>query len=82
MRHKAGLSFVDGFVNGAGYALVLLVVGALRELLGEGALLGHHVMPHTYVPSLFLLGAPGAFLTLGLLIWIVKGLSMSRTPSK
>ena len=81
LRHPAWPSLVDGVANGAGYALVLVVVALLREGLGEGALLGWRWAPAGYVPSLFMLSAPGAFLTLGALIWLVKGLGGRRAAS-
>lgn len=38
-------SFLDGVGNGLGYAFVLVVVGAVRELFGSGALFGIQIIP-------------------------------------
>lgn len=38
-------SFLDGIGNGLGYALILVIVGFVRELLGFGTLLGFQVVP-------------------------------------
>ncbi|HCK99841.1 MAG TPA: NADH:ubiquinone reductase (Na(+)-transporting) subunit D, partial [Candidatus Marinimicrobia bacterium] len=38
-------SFLDGIGNGLGYAVVLLIVGFFRELIGSGKLLGFQVLP-------------------------------------
>ena len=38
-------SFLDGVGNGIGYALILIIVGFFRELLGSGTLLGFQVIP-------------------------------------
>ena len=46
MKNGAGISFLDGIGNGLGYGLVLLVVGVIRELFGNGTLLGYSVL-HT-----------------------------------
>lgn len=46
MSHTPWPSFLDGVGNGIGYALVLIVVGALRELFGAGKLLGFQVIPN------------------------------------
>lgn len=81
LRHRPFAAFVDGLANGAGYGLVLVAVALLREGLGEGALLGWRWAPSGYVPSLFMLSAPGAFLVLGALVWIVKGFSNRRTAA-
>ena len=37
-RNSLGPSIVDGFVMGSGFALLLMVIGAFRELLGQGTL--------------------------------------------
>lgn len=77
------LSFVDGFANGLGYALVLAIVGCVREILGSGTLLGAVVLPPSIYPTnlLFVL-APGAFFTMGLLIWIVNALKPRKQEKK
>jgi len=38
-------SFLDGIGNGVGYAMVLVIVGFVRELLGSGCLFGFQVVP-------------------------------------
>ena len=45
MMNKPWPSFLDGIGNGLGYALILVVVGAVRELLGRGTLLGLTIIP-------------------------------------
>ncbi len=41
-------SFLDGIGNGLGYALILVVIGAVRELLGAGSLLGFKLIPDSF----------------------------------
>ena len=76
-RHPMLGSILDGFMMGAGFLMVLLLMGATRELLGQGTLFANlHLL--TGLPDLtlhvadtgFLLMVlpPGAFLTLGCLI--------------
>ena len=70
-------SLLDGLGNGIGYSLVLILVAAIRELLGSGALLGYRLVPefayaHGYANNGLMLLAPGAFIILGLLIWIQR----------
>ena len=38
-------SLLDGIGNGLGYAYILMIVGAIRELLGNGTLLGFRIIP-------------------------------------
>ena len=45
MQNGPWESFLDGIGNGLGYALVLVVVGFIRELFGFGTLIGFHVIP-------------------------------------
>ena len=44
MKHGVFRSFLDGIGNGLGYSVILLSVGALRELFGSGSLLGIEIM--------------------------------------
>ena len=45
MQNGPWASFLDGIGNGLGYAIILIIVGAIRELLGAGSLLGIQVIP-------------------------------------
>ncbi|GAB1537222.1 NADH:ubiquinone reductase (Na(+)-transporting) subunit D [Geovibrio sp. ADMFC3] len=70
-------SLLDGLGNGAGYGLVLIVVGTIRELVGAGKLLGIQVLPLAtdggwYTPNGLFLLAPSAFFLIGLIIWGVQ----------
>ena len=80
IHNSPGRSLVDGLANGLGYAVVLALVGAVRELAGTGRLLGYPVLSaNWYEPNQVLILAPGAFFALGLLVWIVNA---ARTPSR
>lgn len=65
-------SAVDGLVMGLGYTLALVVLAAIRELLGAGTLLGFKVMPDIYEPAIIFILPSGAFLTLGFLIALMN----------
>lgn len=41
-------SFLDGIGNGVGYAIILIIVGFFRELLGSGSLLGCSIIPSSW----------------------------------
>ena len=71
-KNKPLPSIVDGLSMGLGFTFALALLGAVRELLGSGKLLGFQVMPAAYEPiTVFILPA-GAFLTLGFLIALVQ----------
>ncbi len=59
---------IDGFGMGIGFTLALFVLGAVREVLGSGALLGVSLFGAGYVPFLLLILPPGAFIALGCLL--------------
>ncbi|MFZ9888037.1 MAG: NADH:ubiquinone reductase (Na(+)-transporting) subunit D [Myxococcota bacterium] len=72
-------SFWDGIGNGLGYAWVLAVVGAARELFGSGTVLGVRLIPEAaydfgYVNNGLMVLPPAAFILLGLIIWASKTL--------
>ncbi|MGM0595986.1 MAG: NADH:ubiquinone reductase (Na(+)-transporting) subunit D [Myxococcota bacterium] len=76
LRNRVLPSLVDGLGNGLGYAMLLLPISFFRELLGAGSIAGHQVMPADMEPARAVLLAPGAFLLLGILIWILRGIQL------
>jgi len=71
-------SFLDGVASGCGYALVLLTVAFVRELMGFGSFFGVHVMPAGWTNWVIMVMAPGAFFMLGAVIWVVRSLGPSE----
>ncbi|MBW6515462.1 MAG: electron transport complex subunit E [Candidatus Cloacimonetes bacterium] len=67
-RNSLFKSIFDGLGMGIGFTLALVLVAFFRELLGAGQLLGIQILPVSYQPVLLAILAPGAFLTLGLLM--------------
>lgn len=75
-------SFLDGIGNAGGYALALVIVAFFRELLGSGTLLGFQVLGDPikktglyalgYENNGFMLLAPMALITYGIVIWIQR----------
>ena len=64
-------SSLDGLGIGLGFTFALGILGAVRELLGAGTLLGMRVFPEDYGMLVFIL-APGAFIALGLIIAFIN----------
>ena len=60
-------SMADGLGIGIGFTLALGSLGAVRELLGNGTVLGINVFGPSYEPFSFMVEAPGAFIGLGLM---------------
>ena len=84
-------SFLDGIGNAAGYGLILIIVGFFRELLGSGTLLGFPVLGDPikktglyaigYENNGFMLLAPMALITVGIIIWIQRSRNKSLIES-
>jgi len=72
-KNSVGSSAIDGLGMGIGFALALTILGAVRELLGSGALFGIHFIKGDGM-LVFVL-APGAFIALGYIIAIINRLN-------
>ncbi len=75
MGNKPWPSFLDGIGNGVGYAIILIIVGFFRELLGSGTLWGFPVVPqwcydHGYVNNGLMILPPMALIIVACIIWI------------
>ena len=67
-------SFLDGVGNGLGYAVILIIVGFVRELFGSGTLLGFQVIPDAfyelgYVNNGLVILPPMALIIIALIVW-------------
>jgi Na+-transporting NADH:ubiquinone oxidoreductase subunit D len=77
MKNGPVLSFFDGIGNALGYALILVVVGAFREIFGTGKFLGYNILtPITeggwYMTNGLLVLPPSAFFLIGFFIWALR----------
>lgn len=79
-RNTPGLSLVDALGMGAGFTLSLMVLGAVREILGSGALLGLSLFGEGFSPMLVMILPPGAFLTLGVLMAVFNAVKAKNDP--
>jgi len=89
-RNPIGAATLDGFMMGTGFLLVLIIMGGVRELIGQGTLFagldtltGLPDITVTVSDSGFLLMMmpPGAFITLGCLIALKNALSQSASQN-
>ncbi len=75
-------AFLDGLGAGLGYAGVLFIMGAIRELMGFGQLLGYQVVPLSWYATAdnpdgydnfaLMVSPPAAFFILGGMIWVYQ----------
>ena len=83
MMNKPWPSFLDGIGNGLGYALILVIVGGLRELLGRGSLLGFQIIPECFYDFGYanngMMTMPAMALILcGCLIWVCRAFNKEQ----
>ncbi len=67
-RNRVWLSLADATGMSIGFTLVVAMIGAIRELLGSGTLLGAQVLGTSFEPWANMVRPPGGFLTLGSLL--------------
>ena len=77
MQNPPGVSFLDGFGNGLGYSVILIILGTIRELFGTGTILEYEIFPLVqnggwYAPNNFFLLPPVSFILIGLIIWALR----------
>ena len=83
MMNKPWPSFRDGVGNGLGYALILVIVGAARELLGRGSLLGFQLIPQSvydtgYMNNGMMTMPAMALIICGCVVWAHRAINDRR----
>ena len=72
-------SMFDGVGMGLGFTAALILIGSIREALGNGTVFGVTVLPpEIYAPALLVILAPGGFITLGILMAFIRHLKMRK----
>lgn len=69
-KNKVIPSIVDGISVGLGYTVAIVILGAIREILGAGTFLGKQLFGAAFQPATIFVMPPGAFIVLGLMIGI------------
>jgi electron transport complex protein RnfE len=77
-KHPLVDSVADGLGMGFGFTLSLLVLGSIREILGNGTLFDVPAFGPGYLPFLIMILPPGAFITLGFLLALMNRLTAQR----
>ncbi len=75
MANRPWPSFLDGVGNGVGYAIILVIVGFFREILGSGTLFGFQLIPQSfynagYVNNGLMILPPMALIVVACIIWV------------
>lgn len=75
-------SAVDGMGMGVGFTAALLLMGAIRELLGTGTIAGLQIIPTSVSPMLIFILPPGGFFVFGMLIACANKIADKKGLSK
>jgi len=67
-KHSTKLAVMDAIGMASGFLLALLSLGAVREILGDGALFGMNLFGENFEPWVIMILPPGGFLTLGVIL--------------
>ncbi len=67
-KHSVRLAVVDAVGMASGFMFALFTLGAVREILGEGALFGVSLFGPDFEPWIIMILPPGGFITLGLIL--------------
>jgi len=71
-KRPIGRSLLDAVGTGVGFTIAMLMMGSVRELLGQGTLLNYRVIPGNFEPWVIFILPPGGFLTLGFWLLILN----------
>lgn len=77
-KNKVLPSIIDGLSMGLGFTFALVILGSIRELVGNGSIFGLTVFGGWYEPAVLFILPPGAFITLGFVIAVVQKLRARR----
>jgi electron transport complex protein RnfE len=67
-KNTIGRSLLDAVGTGSGFMIALLMMGGVREILGQGSLLNYPLFGSNFEPWVVFILPPGGFLTLGFLL--------------
>jgi electron transport complex protein RnfE len=77
-RNPVGRSVLDAVGTGGGFVIALLLMGIIREVLGNGTLLGIPLFGPRYEPWVIMILPPGGFLTLGVILLLLSAIAQRR----
>lgn len=82
-KNKILPSIVDGFANGVGYTMTIVILAFVRELLGLGAIFGHELLSGEGIKPIGIIAqAPGSFIVLGIILAVFNYISSKKEEGK
>jgi len=77
-KNNVFYSILDGLGMGIGFTFALSLIGAIRELLGNGTLLGYTITANLFDPAIIMILAPGGFMAFGFVLALVNKFSGTK----
>ncbi len=80
-KNKVGAALMDAIGMGLGFAIALLMIGVVREILGNGSLFDIPIFGTSFEPWIIMILPPGGFFTLGFLLLLFNAVALRRTKA-
>ena len=81
-KNKPIPSALDGLGMGLGFTIGLSVLGAVREIIGSGSILGLKILEGTFQPAIMFILPPGAFIVLGIVLAVINAWKSKKGGNK
>jgi electron transport complex protein RnfE len=81
-HHPVRLAIADAAGMGGGFAVALLLLGSIREILGNGTFFGISLFGPSFTPWVVMMLPPGGFLMLGVILLVFAAVRERRTSSR
>lgn len=77
-KQRLMATFVNSLGMGVGFTLALLSLGTVREILGNGTILGYALFPADFQPWIVMILPPGGFFVLGAWLLLFNWLRLRK----
>jgi H+/Na+-translocating ferredoxin:NAD+ oxidoreductase subunit E len=77
-KNTVRLAVMDAMGMASGFVIALFALGAIREILGSGALFGVDLFGENFEPWVIMILPPGGFLTLGLILLFFNWFTLKK----
>jgi electron transport complex protein RnfE len=81
-KRPVGRSLLDAFGTGIGFIIAMLMMGTVREVLGNGTILGFSIFGSNYEPWVIFILPPGGFFTIGFILLGLNYVQSRRKPKQ
>ncbi len=75
-------SIFDGIGMGLGFTMALVIIGFLREFIGNGAAFGIQILPESYPGIGIFTNAPGAFMVMAFVVAVMNKMNIQTRANE